>query len=673
MPLDLNSNKGPINENDPLYQDVLEDLQGNILKSHGREESVHIFLTFPDPKKEPQKTAALRQLIAQLATKDITSAKKQLDDAAAWRKNKIDGGVFVHFSLSSSGYQKLGFPDLTQPKGANLQNREEANPTELKNDYAEVFQLGMKRRQYALIDPPFSAWEPAYKRDIDALLIIGADNLKDVMIKEAEIIPELSLVARVATVERGTKVRRQFKNQKEDAVVEHFGFTDGIGDPRFLEEDLERKEKGETAKRLFSAPLNLVLVQDPLGTPNVSFGSFLIFRKLEQNVQGFKKAELELSKELGVSRELSGAMAVGRFEDGTPLVLQGKDGSNNLNNFDYFRDPVGLKCPFQAHLRTTNPRLESVREGGPFAQSEEQELGHRIARRGVTYGGPLSDFSNLDQLPTDGVGLLFMCYQSDIWEQFEFIQRFWSNHPRFLEPDMSKSRQVDNKNYDRTGLDAVSGQSLPGQSDPLIKEEAQPPQNWLKQRDQPTVKADVKFANFVKLKGGEYFFSPSISFLKNLPNLPQDFPTPPVEEPVPSKTYVVRQGDTLSNIAQRAYSDGSQFTLIYEANKNVIGPNPNNLLPGQILYIPILATITRIILPDGEYAVRPDDNLSDEEYIVLPGDYLFLIAERAYGDGNRFMEIYEANQAVIGPDSTVLVPGLRIRIPRRGIGNNPSS
>jgi len=673
MTLDLNSNKGPINENDPLYQDVLEDLQGNILKSHGREESVHIFLTFPDPKKEPRKTAALRQLIAQLATKDITSAKKQLDDAAAWRKNKIDGGVFVHFSLSSSGYQKLGFPDSDQPKGANLQKREEATPKELKNDYAEVFQLGMKRRQYALIDPPFSAWEPAYKRDIDALLIIAADNLRDVMIKEAEIIPELSRVATVATVERGTKVRRQFKNQKEDAVVEHFGFTDGIGDPRFLEEDLERKEKGETAKRLFSAPLNLVLVQDPLGTPNVSFGSFLIFRKLEQNVQGFKKAELELSKELGVSRELSGAMAVGRFEDGTPLVLQGKDGSDNLNNFDYFRDSVGLKCPFQAHLRTTNPRLESVREGGPFAQSEEQELGHRIARRGVTYGGPLSDFSNLDQLPTDGVGLLFMCYQSDIWEQFEFIQRFWSNHPRFLEPDMSKSRQVDNKNYYRTGLDAVSGQSLPGQIDPLIKEEAQPPQNWLKQRDQTTVKADVKFANFVKLKGGEYFFSPSISFLKNLPNLPQDFPTPPVEEPVPSKTYVVRQGDTLSNIAQRAYSDGSQFTLIYEANKNVIGSNPTYILPGQILYIPILATITRIILPNGEYAVRPDDNLSDEEYIVLPGDYLFLIAERAYGDGNRFMEIYEANRAVIGPDSTVLAPGLRIRIPRGGIGNNPSS
>lgn len=646
MPLNLNSNNGPIDQNDAQYQDVLQDLQANILKGHGRTESVHIFLTFPDPRKEPQKTTTLRRLISEIATQNITSAKKQLDDAVAWRENKIDGGVLVHLSLSSSGYEKLGFPDSNQPKGANLQNRTEANPQQLNNDYAQVFQLGMKRRQYALIDPPLQSWEPGYQKDIDALVIIAANDLTSVKNKESEITGKLNGIATVATVERGTIIRRQFKNQNEDPVVEHFGFTDGIGDPLFLKRDLELEE-GDTAKRLFRARLNLVLVPDPLGTPNVSFGSFLIFRKLEQNVQGFKKAELELSKKLGVSRELAGAMAVGRFEDGTPLVLQGNDGSKNLNDFDYANDSVGLKCPFQAHLRTTNPRNESARKGGPFAQSEEQELGHRITRRGVTYGGQLSNFSNLDQLPTGGVGLLFMCYQSDIWEQFEFIQRFWSNHPLFLEPGMSQSRNVVNNNYDRTGLDAVSGQSLPGQSDPLILEEPKPATNWLKERDQPTTKADVKFANFVKLKGGEYFFSPSISFLKSLPNLPQDFSAPPIEEPVPSKTYIVRQGDDLSKISQRAYNDGNNFALIYEANKNVIGLNPGSLFPGQILYIPVLNA-------------KPEPG---KEYTVLSGDYLFLIAEKAYGDGSRYLEIYNANRDVIGPDPTVLVPGTRLRIP----------
>lgn len=646
MPLNLNSNNGPIDGNDRQYQDVLQDLQANILKAHARDESVHIFLTFPDPRREPQKTATLRRLISEIATQYITSAKKQIDDAVAWRENKIDGGILVHLSLSSSGYEKLGFPDSNQPKGANLQKRAEATPQKLNDDYAQVFQLGMKRRQYALIDPPLSSWEQPYRNDIDALVIIADNNWTNVKNTQLEITDKLNGIATVATIERGTKIRRQFNNQEEPPVVEHFGFTDGVGNPLFLKRDLD-DEKGDTAKRLFSARLNLVLVPDPLGTPNVSFGSFLIFRKLEQNVQGFKKAELELSQKLKVSCELAGAMAVGRFEDGTPLVLQGNDGSKNLNDFDYSNDPVGLKCPFQAHLRTTNPRLESVRKGGPFAQSNEQELGHRITRRGVTYGGQLSDFSNLDKLPTGGVGLLFMCYQSDIWEQFEFIQRFWSNHPLFLEPAMSQSRKVINNNYDRTGLDAVSGQSLPGQRDPLIQEEAQPPTNWLKQRDQPTTKADVKFANFVKLKGGEYFFSPSISFLRNLPNLPQNIPAPPIEEPVPSKTYVVRQGDDLSKISQRAYNDGNNFGVIYEANKNVIGPNPGSISPGQILYIPVLNT-------------KPEPG---KEYIVLSGDYLFLIAERAYGDGNRFMEIYNANRDVIGADPTVLVPGTRLRIP----------
>ncbi|MBD2609469.1 Dyp-type peroxidase [Scytonema hofmannii FACHB-248] len=651
MPLDLNSNKEPIDQNDQQYQDVLQDLQGNILTGHGRNNSVQIFLTFSNTREDSGKLAALRQWIAQFAAQDITSAKKQLDDAVAWREQKIDGGVFVHFSLSSSGYEKLGFPDSIQPKGANLQNRKKPNPTEnqLNDDYADVFQNGMKTRQYALIDPPVSTWEPGFK-EIDALIIIAANDPTSLKNKESEVVQKLNNIAAIATIERANTVRRKFQNSQEESVVEHFGFTDGIGQPLFLKKDVDR-ENGDTAKKLFSARLNLVLVPDPFGTPNVSFGSFLVFRKLEQNVQGFKKAEVALGQALGVSPKQAGAMAVGRFEDGTPLVIKSSDGGTNLNNFSYSSDPVGLKCPFQSHLRTTNPRNESVRKGGPFAQSKEQELGHRITRRGMTYG-PLSNFSgNLDNLPKGGVGLLFMCYQSDIWEQFEFIQRFWSNNPRFLEPDMSKSRNVENKNYDRTGLDAVSGQSLPGQSDPLIKEEPKPAQNWLKDRDQPTKKADVNFANFVTLKGGEYFFSPSISFLKNLPNQPRNFPTPPIQQPIPSRTYVVGQGDDLSKIAQRAYGNESFFNVIYNANKNVIGSNPNAIFAGQILYIPIL---------EGNTTPVPG-----QTYLVQQGDYLFLIAERAYGDGNLLNVIYEANRDVIGLDPTVLVPGQVLRIPPR--------
>ncbi|GET43903.1 LysM peptidoglycan-binding domain-containing protein [Microseira wollei] len=645
MPLDLEKNFQPIDQNDQQYQDVLQDLQGNILKGHGREHSVHLFLTFPNPLNK-DKIKAIKQAIAQIA-QDITSTKKQLDDADAWRKEGRDGGVFVHFSLSSSGYRKLGFPDSKQPKSPNLQNRKKPEKTTLNNDYADVFQEGMKTRQYALLDPPVSAWDPGYQKEIDALVIIAAKNLADVTKKQSEITNKLK-DATVANVEPGIVLRRNFKNTNEDQVVEHFGFTDGIGDPLFLKKHLDREE-GNLAKNLFSARLNLVLIQDTFGTKNVSFGSFLVFRKLDQNVQGFKKAEVALSQKLGISPQQAGAMAVGRFEDGTPLVVSKKDGGKNLNNFDHSKDNLGLKCPFQAHTRKTNPRLESVNKRGFFAKTKEEELGHRIARRAVSYG-LLSDLSgNPDNLPAGGVGLLFMCYQSDIWEQFEFIQRFWSNHPRFLEPDMSNSRNVENKNYDRTGLDAVSGQSQPNQSDPLIKKVPQPAQNWLKERDQPTKKADVNFANFVTLKGGEYFFSPSITFLKNLPNLPEDFTPRPIQEPTPAKTYVVRSGDDLSSIAQRAYGNENRSEDIYEANKNVIGSNPNLLVPGQILYIPLL----------------PENNtpIPGQTYVVQIGDTLFLIAERAYGDGNLYQRIYDANRDTIGPDPTLIQPGQTLVIP----------
>lgn len=584
MPLDLSLNNGPIDQNDQQYQDVLQDLQGNILKSHGRNNSVQIFLSFPDPNQNPDKIVKLRQWIAKFATEEITSAKKQLDDAVAWREQKIDGGVFVHFSLSSSGYEKLGFPDSIQPKGLNLQKRTKPNPTgnQLNDDYADVFQNGMKTRQYALLDPAVRAWEPGFQKEIDALVIIAANDSTHLSNKESEVCQKLKDIATIATIERGNTVRREFKNSPEKVVVEHFGYADGIGQPLFLKKDVET-EKGKTAQELFSAPLKLVLIPDRYGTPKVSFGSFLVFRKLEQNVQAFKKAEVALGQALGISRKLAGAMAVGRFEDGTPIVLQANDGGTNLNNFDYSDDAFGLRCPFQAHLRKTNPRNESVRKDGPFAQSEEQELGHRIARRGITYG-PLSNFSdNLDNLPKGGVGLLFMCYQSDIWEQFEFIQRFWSNNPRFLEPDMSKDRSVENKNYDRTGLDAVSGQSQPGLSDPLINEEPKPPQNWLKERDEPTTKRNVNFAQFVTLKGGEYFFSPSISFLKNLPNLVE-----PTQNPTPGRFYVVKPGDFLFRIAEQVYRDGNKLRIIYEANKEVIGPDPRRLEVGQKLFIPRL-------------------------------------------------------------------------------------
>ena len=55
----------------------------------------------------------------------------------------------------------------------------------------------------------------------------------------------------------------------------------------------------------------------------------------------------------------------------------------------------------------------------------------------------------------------------------------------------------------------------------------------------------------------------------------------------PPTTYTVKSGDSLWKISAKVYHDGGVgWRKIYEANKNVIGKNPNLIYPGQILVIP---------------------------------------------------------------------------------------
>ena len=53
-----------------------------------------------------------------------------------------------------------------------------------------------------------------------------------------------------------------------------------------------------------------------------------------------------------------------------------------------------------------------------------------------------------------------------------------------------------------------------------------------------------------------------------------------------AKTYTVKAGDCLWNIAKKFYGKGSDYTKIYNANKGTIGSNPNLIYPGQVFTIP---------------------------------------------------------------------------------------
>jgi TP901 family phage tail tape measure protein len=62
---------------------------------------------------------------------------------------------------------------------------------------------------------------------------------------------------------------------------------------------------------------------------------------------------------------------------------------------------------------------------------------------------------------------------------------------------------------------------------------------------------------------------------------------PPAPTPQDRGQYTVVRGDTLWAIASRYYGNGNQWPKIYNANRNVIGGNPNLIYPGQVYTIPL--------------------------------------------------------------------------------------
>jgi len=166
---------------------------------------------------------------------------------------------------------------------------------------------------------------------------------------------------------------------------------------------------------------------------------------------------MQLARHDHEAQALAGAQMVGRFTDGTPLTRFDQPQGSEGDTYDFtFEGDDGRRCPLSAHIRKANPR-------------DGSEHTIQIVRRGIPY-------NEVDAGTGSGKGLLFMCYQRSIQAQFEFIQRLW----------------IDNRNHPLTGagVDRLVGQK------------------W-------SEKTDLKYP--VTLKGGEYFFAPSLNFLKTMP------------------------------------------------------------------------------------------------------------------------------------------------------------
>lgn len=447
----------PLDPMDLTNLALFSNLQGNILKGHGRDNTTHIFIHF-DGRREK----AAREWLKEFTGSHVTSFQKQLKERELFQRNKVSGGLFANVFLTKAGYEYLGFADVDQklPDAG--------------------FTSGMQNRLNETADPVVSKWEKGFRGDIHAMILLADDDLSRMGTVAKTILNELDNFSSIETVEYGNAIRN-----KDGNGLEHFGYVDGVSQPLFLKDEVDGYMKFHdipTKPILFdpTADKELVLIPDPYTNEPEAFGSYFVFRKLEQNVRAFKEAE----EKLGLD-ELGGAYLVGRFEDGTPTLLSKHDSmidSDKINNFNYDTDPSGGRCPHFAHVRKTNPR----RPG---------DKSHIMARRGIPFG-----HRNVDtalepsplQSPEEGVGLLFMSYQASIPNQFEFIQKFWANNEHFPQAN--------------SGIDPIIGQGTGSRNYAFPNQYGNP--------NEGTTPMDFK--EFVTMKGGEYFFTPSIPFLRNL-------------------------------------------------------------------------------------------------------------------------------------------------------------
>lgn len=217
-------------------------------------------------------------------------------------------------------------------------------------------------------------------------------------------------------------------------------------------------------------------------------GSYLVFRKLHQHVAKFRQYFRDNFSD-PQQQELMAAKVVGRWRSGAPLVLAPDYDPNDSkitdnNSFSYRETDIhGYKCPLGAHIRRVNPRDALEQDPHNSLKSVNRR---RLLRRGVIYGEPLPDdaFED-DQQPR---GVLFFCINADIRRQFEFVQQTWVNNSQF------------SGLYDER--DPLIGCPYSGNSTQQMTIQQEPVRQRL-----------TDLPNFVSVKGGAYFFLPSISAL----------------------------------------------------------------------------------------------------------------------------------------------------------------
>jgi Dyp-type peroxidase family len=552
--------QGPIVAGAP-EEPILEvtEIQGNVLVGFNKDYQHFVFLEISKPAVAKR---WLRLLIPHIATVDESLVFRRLFRALRVRRGEEPTGMiatWVNIAFTYEGIRKLTSDD------------------EAKKFASEAFKAGLAERSSALGDPTDSTAEGHpnnwvignAKNRPDILLLIASDSPIALKNEIQRIKAEIRSV-QAATPTRRTKAGLRILYEQSGATLpdelkghEHFGFKDGVsqpgirgrvpgGDQNFLTPRLVDTDDPHALK--FAKPgqpliwpgqfvlgYPLQADNDDINAAPPDFnsspwpvwarnGSFLVFRRLRQDVAGFwafARAQTDLLRHKpgfeGLTPERLASLLIGRWPSGAPIMrTPGADnvdlGSNDLanNSFNFSQetetiplrhgippepaefpqapaDVDGLRCPFAAHIRKVNPRDDTTDLGGG-----RRTLPRRILRRGITYGPPLENARTAADDKVDR-GLLFLSYQASIEDQFEFLTQHWLNSSK-LPKDYSQDANP-------AGNDPVIGQSQGASNRTRVF--------TLRGSDGSFETIEVP-NDFVIPTGGDYLFAPSITALKDI-------------------------------------------------------------------------------------------------------------------------------------------------------------
>ncbi|MCR9200073.1 MAG: hypothetical protein NXI04_15670 [Planctomycetaceae bacterium] len=309
---------------------------------------------------------------------------------------------------------------------------------------------------------------------------------------------------------------------------EHFGFRDGINQPRLqpfsaihprspnhvaVGEFLfgHRNQDGDLAL----TPLLSRSARDSCSTVN---GSFLVFRQLEQDVPLFWSWLESVAGQTGLSARQLAEKMLGLSMDGISAA-DTRQQPRADGGFRYAHDRDGRLVPIGSHVRRANPRdsLFGASGRGLWTRIKDAFSGarqssnsfvnrHRIIRRGFPYGSvtkvgyPESIAAQmlpcaLDWASDERRGLNFLCLNADLSKQFELIQNSWLNSPKFGDLE--------------NGVDPIAG--VPADDDYANFRIPQAPTRT-QLRGLP---------QFIRVRGSAYLMLPSLQTLRWLAQGPQ--------------------------------------------------------------------------------------------------------------------------------------------------------